>query len=157
MTKMQPRFGRKKDKSTPGTVKITYFIITLRRSSLIGYTRLTIFIQTVIISKASNSDEDKLLASRPRRPKPRPVFSQAASTKPAVSRYGLNSPISTTPTHWQAVTGDVPSSGDSNDWLPEFAHSAWVSRFLPTLYTYLGSLERPWELSQQGSDDVKAI
>jgi hypothetical protein len=53
--------------------------------------------------------------------------------------------------------GDIPSSGDSEEGLPEFARSAWVSRFLPTLYAFLGSLERPWELSEQGSDDVKEI
>jgi hypothetical protein len=98
--------------------------------------------------------------SKPRYPKPRPIFSnklsQAVQASASTSRYGLNSPNLTTPTHWQATT-DTPSSGDSREGLPEFARSAWVSRFLPTLYAFLGSLERPWELSEQGSDDVKEI
>ena len=102
------------------------------------------------------------MPSKLRHLKPTPIFSQAASVKPAISRYGLNTlgptltdAVNTTPT--QAWTRDIPSSGDSDNGLPEFTRSTWTSHFLLTLYAYLGSLEKPWELSKPGSDEVKVI
>jgi hypothetical protein len=64
-----------------------------------------------------------------------------------------------------APTGDVgspstsgsPGDSDASQFLPKFARSAWVTRFLPTLYAYLGSLNKPWELSEPGSDEVQTI
>jgi hypothetical protein len=119
------------------------------------------FTQTVIISKASNDHEDnKSLASTPRHPKPRLVVS--VGNKRDNSRYDLTSPRPTgfLSASVQSAIGDIPS-GDPEDasGLPEFVRAAWKSKFLPTLYAYLGSLERPWDLSEGlgGSDDVKVI
>ncbi|KAH9976660.1 hypothetical protein BGW80DRAFT_1115985, partial [Lactifluus volemus] len=41
--------------------------------------------------------------------------------------------------------------------LLQFAYEAWATKFLLTLYGYLGSLETPWEISVPGLNDVQTI
>jgi len=117
---------------------------------------MTIFIQTVKIETDSDS-EDKVKAVKAR-PKPTARYKQVAApaTAPemamkvkkeskAVAKVEDDPPV--------IVTG---SNCDDN--LPQFARSAWASEYLPTVYEFLGSLEKPWELSDPKEvDDVKTV
>lgn len=49
------------------------------------------------------------------------------------------------------------TSSDSISSLPEFAHAAWSSQFLPTLYHQLGSSSEPWKLFTKGNEMLLII
>ncbi|KAH9993138.1 hypothetical protein BJV74DRAFT_795658 [Russula compacta] len=108
-----------------------------------------------------SDDEAEVMVTKPR-PKPVPYNKQVATPVPmsevkvkkeskAIAKVKGNSPISVT-----SNSNATPSASLNS--LPEFAHSAWDTEFLPTLYKYLGSLEKPWELSKpKETDDVKTV
>jgi hypothetical protein len=132
------------------------------------------FCQIVLIRNAGSDDSNKVPASK--RPKPRPVFTSGSKRADSTAaeqatplrgkgvqrtlslRGNISSPIvTTTPTGPGDVASLSISPGDSGEGLPQFVRSAWASQFLPTLYAYLGSLEKPWELAEPGSDEVQTI
>ena len=131
---------------------------------------LTIFIQIVEIMTDSDS-EDEVVAAKPR-PKPIPRNRQVAAPAPAsevakpqqakvkkeskAAKVKGDTPILPVVTSNSNVVPSTSASLDDN--LPQFARSAWSSEFLPTLYAFLGSLEKPWELSDpKETDNVKTI
>jgi hypothetical protein len=125
---------------------------------------VTIFIQTVKIMTDSGSKDEVVVKPRPK-PTPGPCYKQVAAPVPAsemamkvkkelkaVTKVEDDAPIIV------ASNSDITPLASLDDNLPQFAHSAWASRFLPTLYAFLGSLKNPWELSDpKETDDVKAI
>ncbi|KAH9959509.1 hypothetical protein BGW80DRAFT_1256435 [Lactifluus volemus] len=150
------------------------------RLSTSGHANLDRKNDTVLICDAGDDSDDKVTVPASKRPKPRPVL--AFSSKPAGSTAaeqakpllakarGIHRTLSLkgnlkTSVQVVAPTGDVgspstsgsPGDSDTSQFLPKFARSAWVTRFLPTLYAYLGSLNKPWELSEPGSDEVQTI
>ena len=111
---------------------------------------------------ADSGSEDEVVVKP--RPKPTPCYKQVAVPMPtsdmamkvkkelkAVTKVKDDFPIVVN------SNSNMPLAS-LNDNLPQFAHSAWASKFLPTLYTFLGSLKKPWELSDpKETDDVKTI
>ena len=110
----------------------------------------------------TNSDNEAEVVVIKPRPKPVPCNKQVTAPVPtsevkvkkeskAIAKVKGNSPILVT-----SNSNAMPSA--SLNGLPEFACSAWNTKFLPTLNKYLGSLKKPWELSKpKETDNVKTV
>jgi len=108
-----------------------------------------------------SDNEAEVMVVKPR-PKPIPC-KQVATPVPAsevkvkkelkaVANVKGDSPISVTSNSNVTPTASLDNS------LPQFARAIWNTDFLPTLYKYLGLLEKPWELSDpKETDDLKTI
>ncbi|KII86161.1 hypothetical protein PLICRDRAFT_143741 [Plicaturopsis crispa FD-325 SS-3] len=112
------------------------------------------------------SDGEESESYQPKTPKTQGAIATAgrvasSKSKPSTSKAKAPSDVHTSGTTSRTVPSHVPSDSSSSSLvtqrslsrLPQWAQADWNAIFLPMLYSYLGSLDNPWLLLNEGDRD----